>query len=59
MGIEFVTGLVRHLMSAGGAWLSAQGIATASETEAITGGVVALLAVVWSWLAKSKSNPIV
>lgn len=59
MKIEFITGLVRHLMSAGGTWLAAEGIATASQTEAITGGVVALLGLVWSWIAKADNNPIV
>ena len=59
MRLEFITSLVRHLMTFGGGWLSTAGYATQDDVSALTGGVVVLIGLIWSWLAKSDKNPIV
>lgn len=52
--IDFVMSLVRHLLTTGGGYLTANGIASASETEAIIGGVTALIGLGLSWWDKRQ-----
>lgn len=59
MNIEFITGFVRHLLTFGGGYLVTSGVATADDVNAGVGAIVTLIGLVWSFLAKSKSNPIV
>ncbi len=59
MKIEFVTSLIRHILTFGGGYLTTNGLATADDVTSIIGGVTALVGLIWSWVAKSPNNPIV
>lgn len=50
-----LTGIVRHLLTAVGGGLLANGFVTATEIELLAGAVVTIGGVVWSVLAKRKS----
>lgn len=52
---ETILGVVRHILTAAGGYLSANGIATADDVNLIVGGVVAAVGVVWSVLQKRKT----
>lgn len=54
LSLEFALGLVRHLLTYGGGWLTANGIAGADEVEAGIGAVVSLIGLGWSWWRKWK-----
>ncbi len=45
MNKEMITGFIRHLLTFGGGWMTTAGISTAEQTEAIIGGIVALVGV--------------
>lgn len=47
-----VTGLARHLLTAGGGYLVAQGVLDAGTAELAVGALVTLVGVVWSILEK-------
>lgn len=54
MMLEFVLGLVRHGMTAVGGWLVSAGIATGEEISSLTGAIVALVGLGWSFFRKWK-----
>ena len=56
MNKMIVGAIVRHAVSIAGTALAASGYATGSETDAITGGLTALVAVIWSIYQKSQVN---
>ena len=49
-------GLVRHLLTAAGGGLSANGLASQDEVQQIIGGLVALAGVIWSYLEKRSRD---
>lgn len=51
---EKVLGIVRHVLTYGGGFLTAQGVASQGELETIIAGVIAIVGAVWSWLSKEK-----
>ena len=54
MGLTFIMALVRHLLTGAAGWMVAKGYADAATTEAIIGGVLALIGVGWSVAEKAK-----
>lgn len=50
----FVMSLVRHALTAGGAWLISNGIADAGYVETAVGFGVATAGLVWSYLTHTK-----
>lgn len=52
---DTVLGIVRHLLTAGGGILVASGYTTNDQWTAISGGVVALVGVIWSILQKKQA----
>lgn len=53
---EQILGLIRHILTTLGGSGIALGSATQDEITAIVGGVVALVGVVWSYLAPEKKK---
>jgi hypothetical protein len=51
---ETILGVVRHILTAGGGFLTANGLATADEVNLIVGGLIAAFGLVWSILQKRK-----
>lgn len=49
-----VLGVVRHILTAVGGALASQGVLSADDTNALVGGIVALVGVVWSIVSKKK-----
>jgi len=56
---DFIFSMVRHFLTLGGGWLVARGIADAGTVETLVGGVMAAVAVGWSWYTHKKAPPIV
>ncbi len=56
MNQEQVLGIVRHVLTTVAGMAVAKGYADDSTATAIVGGVVALVGVVWSFLAKKKAK---
>jgi hypothetical protein len=54
MNKDMILGVVRHILTAVGGALASQGVMSADDTNAIVGGVVALVGLVWSMLNKKK-----
>jgi hypothetical protein len=46
---DFVFSMVRHILTFGTGWLVAKGFADAALAESIIGGVMAVIAVGWSY----------
>lgn len=55
MNVEYITATTRHLLTAAGGFLIAQGITNSGTVESITGGVVALIGLVWSLTHKQAT----
>jgi hypothetical protein len=53
---ETVLGVVRHILTAIGGGLIATGNVTEGDWQAIVGGVIAAIGVVWSILQKRKAQ---
>lgn len=53
MGKDFILSIVRHLLTSVGAVLVAKGYADAGTTEAIVGGVLAVVGMALSWRDKA------
>jgi hypothetical protein len=57
MNKQMILGLLRHSLTAGGGGLVANGTATNDEWQAIVGGVVALVGLLWSlWMKRSGTQ---
>lgn len=54
MGNDFLLSVVRHLLTSAGAVLVAKGYADAGTTEAIVGGVLAVVGLALSWRDKAQ-----
>lgn len=52
---EHLSGLIRHALTFGAGILVARGKLDAGSVETIVGGVMTVLGIVWSWLAKNKT----
>jgi hypothetical protein len=52
---NIVTGVVRHIVNGAGAALMADGYLTMDQEVAIIGGIMAVVAVVWSMADKHKA----
>lgn len=50
-----ILGIVRHILTAVGGALATKGIIVTSDVEVIVGGVVALVGVIWSVVAKKTA----
>ena len=51
---EQVAGLIRHLLTFFGGWITANGWLDEATTQAVVGAVMTLIGVVWSWVAPEK-----
>lgn len=51
-----IGGLIRHLLTAAGGGLLAQGAMTSGDIEIVTGAIIALGGVAWSVFSKRKSK---
>lgn len=54
---DFIFSMVRHFLTLGAGWLVARGIADAGTAETLVGGVMAAIAVGWSWMQHNKLPP--
>lgn len=54
---DFVFSMLRHFLTLGGGWLVSRGIADAGTAETLVGGVMAAVAVAWSWYTHQKVPP--
>jgi len=54
MNLDMVLGIVRAVLAAAGGGLVANGTVTSDQWQAIGGGVLALIAAVWSILNKQQ-----
>lgn len=52
MSLEAILGIVRHILTAAGGILVTNGYLSASDSQTIVGGLVAIIGVVWSVLSK-------
>jgi hypothetical protein len=50
-----VSGVVRHVLTIAAGVLIQRGVLDESSAEAIVGGVIAILGVVWSWRSKKPT----
>ena len=57
MGKDFILSIVRHLLTSVGAVLVARGYTDAGTTEAIVGGVLAVVGLALSWRDKALRAP--
>jgi hypothetical protein len=56
MDWSIVGGFVRHILTAAGGGLVANGTVTGSEWEAVVGGAVAIIGVIWSVVQKRRAK---
>lgn len=56
MDWSIVGGFVRHILTAAGGGLVANGTVTGSEWEAVVGGAVAIIGVIWSIVQKRRAK---
>ena len=49
---ERILGVIRHILTAGGGWLTAKGYVDADGGEQLVGAVVTIIGTVWSILSK-------
>lgn len=49
---EQVMGIVRHILTAGGGYFAASGVVAQDEVTTIVSGLIALVGVIWSVVAK-------
>lgn len=54
---DFIFSMVRHFLTLGAGWLVARGIADAATVETLVGGVMAAIAVGWSWFKNQPPKP--
>ena len=52
---EQLSGIVRHVLTAAGGALVAKGYADEATVQALVGGLIALIGVIWSVVSKKKS----
>ena len=55
MNFEMILGLIRHLLTFAGGYLSTAGLATADEVQGGIGALVTLIGLGWSMIAKRKA----
>jgi hypothetical protein len=55
MNAASILGLIRHLLTFGGGYAVANGIADEATIEQLVGGIVTVLGIIWS--IKQKANP--
>lgn len=53
---EAILGMLRHLFTAGGGYLTAKGLAVQDETTAAIAAAVTLVGFVWSVVDKKKNQ---
>jgi hypothetical protein len=56
MNKEFVLSLVRHALTVAAGALVTKGFADQGQAEALAGGVLAAIAILWSYLAKREDQ---
>lgn len=54
MNVEMISAVVRHLLTLAGGYFVSKGLVDQMSSEAIIGGVVAAIGVVWSIVNKVK-----
>lgn len=52
----FIQGLLRHILTFGGGWLTAEGIADPEAAKELTGGIIAVAGAIWSIVDKKKRS---
>lgn len=57
MNMEMILGLVRHVLTFAGGYLTTQGLATTDEVQGGIGAIVTLAGIVWSVIAKKNAKP--
>ena len=55
MNQEKILGIVRHVLTIGAGFLVAKGTIDQGQAEIVAGGLVGIIGVVWSILAKKKA----
>jgi hypothetical protein len=55
---DFIFSMLRHFLTLGAGYLVAHGIADAGTAETLVGGVMAAIAVAWSWYTHKKEPPV-
>jgi len=53
---EAVLGVIRHILTFGGGFVTSGGLATADEIAAAVGAIVTIIGTVWSVIDKRKKN---
>jgi hypothetical protein len=48
--------LIRSVLKVGGGFLASKGIADESQVELLTAGAIALIAVIWGYVHRSKKS---
>lgn len=56
MWSTFLGMMIRHAMTGAAGAMVSSGMASADQTQAITGGAIALAAIVMSWIQKQKAK---
>jgi len=54
---DFIYSMVRHFLTLGAGYLVAHGIADAGTAETLVGGVMAAIAIGWSWFKNRPTPP--
>ncbi len=57
MNLDTVQTLARSVLKIGGGALAANGVASESDLEAVIGGIVALIGIVWGIYHRRRTNP--
>jgi hypothetical protein len=55
--LDGIKGIIRHVITTLAGSLIANGVITESDLQAIIGGVLVLISVIWSWVSKKKPTP--
>ena len=55
MSKDQILGVARHVLTIGGGILVAKGYGDAAGVETISGAIISVAAVVWSWTSKKKA----
>lgn len=55
--IQFITGLVRHILTFGGGFVVADGWTTPEQWDTAVGAVITLVGVLWSVYEKFRVKP--
>jgi hypothetical protein len=51
---EMILGLIRHILTFGGGWLTTKGALSAQNTELLIGAAITLIGVAWSFWDKKE-----